>query len=248
MVDNRLVDTDDADGVAIVARMGLAGLAAIAAAGDPTLGVLAAAALPAADAAVTRVQTWRRAALAYTLQTAADAADTDPEQLVELLVADRAKLRLLTHSLETAQETAWERKLRTLGRALASGALADDDALVEEETHWTLILRRIEAPHLRIIEFLCREDPEYPGKGYLNAGKRTDLQRVSGFRELIGPTLAEMESNGLVHATDGAEYDTHFRARWGLTAGLDRTAYVRGELARPCLERFKLAGGATSDA
>jgi hypothetical protein len=236
------MDEQDIDGVALVARAGTAGLVALIASADPGSGFLAAAMLPALDAGIERVRQFRRAACGFTIQIAAESVAMSPEDLVERLTATPAKVQLLACALEAASETAWQSKMRVLGRALASGALEEDDAKVMEELGWEQIVRKLEAPHLRIVAYLCKEDPEYRGQGYLIAAKRYELKTLSGFDQLIGPVLVAMEQDNLIHSTDGGEYDTHFRARWGLTAGTSNIAYVHGELARPCLERFRLAG------
>lgn len=234
---------EDIDGVALTAKMTAATLAAALTLADPSTALFAPAALVAVGVGIDRIRDWRMRACGYAMQVAAVHADLDPEDLVARLVANPAKVQLLAVVLEASSETAWHAKMRTLGRALATGALLDDDAKVMEESGWARIIQTLEAPHLRIIAHLCTYDPEYPGQHHMIAARSGELAALSGFTELIGPTLTEMESNGLVHATDGREYSDHFRARWGLTAG-NVTTYVRGELAGACLARFEAAAAA----
>ncbi|WP_315092845.1 hypothetical protein [uncultured Cellulomonas sp.] len=231
---------EDIDGVAALTRAGAAGFVALSALYDPALGVIAAAALPAVDSAIDRVRTFKRAVCGYTIQVGADAAGVTPDDLVAQLVETPTRLLLLGSAMEAAAESAWQHKFRVLGRGLATGAVLDDDARVMEEVAWVRIMRSIEAPHLRILQYLSRQDPEHPG--HIIAANRSELQTRSGFRELIMPTLAALERDSLIKPTDGSEFDSHFRARWGLTAGRDRSAYVRGELLLPCLARFRAAG------
>jgi len=240
------VDESDIDGAATVARATVAGLAAALAVADPGTGILAMAALPVLDVSIEHVRRWKRAACGYAVTVAAEAAGVAPAELVALLTAEPAKIRLLASALEAASETAWQAKMRVLGKALASGALASDDAKVMEEVGWTRITRELEAPHLRILVHLCKEDPEYPGEGHWIAAHRRELRALSGFDQLIGPALSMLERDSLIRATDGSDFDLHFRSRWGITSGSDRTVYVRGELAEACIERFKAAGFETN--
>jgi hypothetical protein len=50
-----------------------------------------------------------------------------------------------------ASETIVEAMIRVLGRALATGALASDDAVVEERRFLVDLLADLEAPHIRLL-------------------------------------------------------------------------------------------------
>jgi hypothetical protein len=50
-----------------------------------------------------------------------------------------------------ASETIVEAMIRVLGRALATGALASDDAVVEEQRFLVDFLADLEAPHIRLL-------------------------------------------------------------------------------------------------
>lgn len=234
------MDEGDVDGVALVARAGVAGLAAIIATADPNVGIVAASMLPVLDVGIERVRQFRRAACGYTIQVASDTAAVTPEELVDLLVATPEKVQLLASALEAASETAWEVKFRVLGQGLANGALTNDDAKVMEETWWTRILRGLEAPHLRIIAHLMEEDSERPG--HMIISNRAKLKDVSGFSELIAPALAAMEQNSLLRSSDGSEMDEQTRGRWGIGKPNGMLVYSRGELTAACLARFNAAG------
>lgn len=234
------MEPEEHDDASLSARAVAAALAAALGAIDPALGVLAAGALPFLDAGFERVRQRQRLSCGYTVHVAAEEAGLEPEELVERLIADPQRTLLLAGALETASQTAWKYKLRTLGWALSTGALTDDDAKVMEETGWTRILRTFEAPHLRILMHLTRDDTELPG--HMVAARRSELQEVSGFTQLIGPALAGLERDSMIRTTDGSEFDSSYRARWSMTAGSGRTFYVQGELARPCLDRFYAAG------
>jgi hypothetical protein len=78
--------------------------------------------------------------------------------------ARRAELSsLLTETLESAQRTADERKLRALGRILAQGYLASDDAAVDELALMHAAVRDLEAPHLKVLDRLMAEKMSQQG-------------------------------------------------------------------------------------
>lgn len=93
------------------------------------------------------------------------------------------RTQLLTGlALNAATRTAWQDKVRTLGRSLASGLLVEDDAKIDTEQMIIAAITDIEGPQLSLLEFLvCRE----PG-------------RVAGRPSIIGPLDIPRYSYGLV--------------------------------------------------
>jgi len=67
--------------------------------------------------------------------------------------SERTKL-LTGFALSAATRTAWEDKVRTLGRSLASGLLADDDAMIDTEQMIIAAITDIEGPQLAMLELL----------------------------------------------------------------------------------------------
>ncbi|WP_282947158.1 hypothetical protein [Cellulomonas endometrii] len=230
------MEDEDAEGVATTLRIAAAIAAASVATVNPVGGIVLAAGGPVVDAVIDRARQRRREALEYTLHMGAGVAGFTVEELVDRLTADPGKALVLMTALEAAAQTAWRRKMRVLGRALANGVLLDDDAKVDEEQAWIRLIQGIEAPHLRILAAVDREDPEAPG--HMFALTRTQLKQVSGFDSLIGGTLASLERDTLIRSTDGTGMGQHFQARWGLSVGRGSVVYIRGELTKACLQRF----------
>lgn len=86
--------------------------------------------------------------------SAACDAGIPPEELEERINAsDRTQL-LAGYALAAATRTAWDDKVRTLGRSLASGLLANDDAQIDTEQLIVAAIADIEGPHLVLLEFL----------------------------------------------------------------------------------------------
>ena len=68
--------------------------------------------------------------------------------------------QLLTgFALSAATRTAWDDKLRTLGRSLASGLLADDHAKIDTEQMIIAAITDIEGPQLAMLELVVRWEP-----------------------------------------------------------------------------------------
>lgn len=83
----------------------------------------------------------------------------DEEALARALTSDPARVQLLGFALDAATGAVAEAKLRMLGQALASGALAADDAALASEHLMVRALADLEAPHLRLLEYMY-PDPE----------------------------------------------------------------------------------------
>jgi hypothetical protein len=229
----------DKDGVALVGRMAVSGLATAVAALHPEAAVLAMTALPALDAGLLALRERRREACGYVLAVASNEANIPVDELVDALVNDPAKALLLARTLEAAADSASEAKVRVLGRGLASGAVTEDDALVMEEVGWAVMLREIEAPHLRILDYLAKQDLETPGN--MIVASLTELKEVSGFDQLLGPALSMLERYSLVQTVQSLGLDDHMRNRWGITPASAARYFVRGYLSEACLSRFLLA-------
>ena len=62
-------------------------------------------------------------------------------------------------ALIAAAQATTAAKIRALGRALATGVLAEDDALVDQELYVVDALARMEAPHVRVLDLLVTDPP-----------------------------------------------------------------------------------------
>lgn len=72
-----------------------------------------------------------------------------PVEEMEERINASERTRLLTgYALSAATRTAWEDKVRTLGRSLASGLLADDNATIDTEQMIIAAIADIEGPQL----------------------------------------------------------------------------------------------------
>ena len=82
-------------------------------------------------------------------EAAAEATGWTPEELLEAVAADEHLGDMLLRALEAARRSGVEEKLRALGRAVATGALATDDADVDTAELLIRTLDDLEAPEIR---------------------------------------------------------------------------------------------------
>jgi hypothetical protein len=79
---------------------------------------------------------------------------------MEARINASGRTQLLTgFALSAASRTAWEDKVRTLGRSLASGLLAEDNAEIDTEQMIIAAITDIEGPQLAMLELLVAWRP-----------------------------------------------------------------------------------------
>lgn len=83
-----------------------------------------------------------------------------PVDEMEARIKASKRTELLTGlALDAAWQTAWDDKLHTLGRSLASGLLAEDNATIGIEQLIIAAIADIEGPHLAMLELLVHWAP-----------------------------------------------------------------------------------------
>lgn len=137
------------------------------------------------------------------LVDAAAAGQKTVAQLLKDIGDDEDKLLLLAHTVEAAMRTRNRAKIKALGRALASGALARDAAKVDEAQLRVNILRELEAPHFRVLALIAEKSSHT--FGVWRGRQESELQslmtgdegpRTSG---VLQPILRVLDRNGLIH-------------------------------------------------
>jgi hypothetical protein len=88
------------------------------------------------------------------LAAACEALGCGPDELGERIVASERTRLQAGITITAATRTVWPAKVRVLGRALASGLLAEDDATIETESRILAAMADIEAPELSLLELL----------------------------------------------------------------------------------------------
>jgi hypothetical protein len=109
----------------------------------------------------------RRARRQARLESLAEAAEAQGGETFDVLLEkarqDDSRSDLTEEVLQQATETAAEWKMRALGRALARGLLADDEAEIDEVHLMLAAIDDLEAPHVRVLQRLYAEGDRYSG-------------------------------------------------------------------------------------
>jgi hypothetical protein len=102
---------------------------------------------------------------AQVLSTAADSAGCEAEQLGEMIGASE-QTRLMTGlAMHAAERTAWPPKVAALGRVLAAGLIASDEAEVNIEQQALAAMTDLERLHVVLLDLLARYEPDWePGR------------------------------------------------------------------------------------
>jgi hypothetical protein len=129
--------------------------------GGPQGALAGAAVEPVLELIVSETLTRRRERGQRVLAVASSAAGMPPEELLQRILRDERLLDLAAAVVAAASQTMVDAKIRTLGRALAAGALASDDAIVDEQRFLVDTLADLEAPHVRVLHQLSIEHDGY---------------------------------------------------------------------------------------
>jgi hypothetical protein len=146
------------------------------------------------------------------LGTAFEAVGRSEEEF-ERLIGASERARLITGiAMSSATKTAWEDKVKTLGRSLASGLLAEDDATVDIEQLILAAIADIEGPHLALLDLLVNFQPptswgDPPAVAVRNPRRREfNVAQIKYARPRLAPVLqgltGTLERHGLIMRND----------------------------------------------
>lgn len=238
-----------------VAAMIVAGgiVAASTAAFGPGGAIAGAMLTPAAEvlveraAAEWRAEGQRRVGLA--LSHAASTSETTVEKILESCIADSTRLALLARAVEASAAANIDAKVRMLGAALASGALAADEALVDEAQLRVDVIRELDAPHIKVLHAIDQASGHSQGN-WTGASEASLIPVVgdgTGARSsgVLQPILRTLDRNGLIHLTGiGEIWDEHQADDYRPDAGSNEwTTTIFG---RELLDEYRVAGGEAS--
>jgi hypothetical protein len=228
---------DDKEAAALTLRATAGAVAASAATVDPGLGITLAILPPVLDEGIKKWQASQARATARALDVAADASGLEPKAVVDRLTADPARLLLLGEAINAAARSSYDERICALGRALATGALAVDGAKVDEERLWVEILADIEAPHLRMLEYLMRDHPDRTGS---MVTQQPTLARVAGVSyPMARVLLATLERRNLARWRWGESFPKGYIESAGASAS--EQWWQRDSLTPLLMDRFREA-------
>jgi hypothetical protein len=222
------------EAVAAVVAASAGALVDLAAA--PAGGPVAAALTPLlvwGERAMRRRQTKAAAALAE----AAASAEMSADDVLELVDGNDRLNELAARALAAAAAATTDAKIRALGRALASGVLAADEATVDAEMLVVDALARLEAAHVRVLDLVSATcQPQRNGVMYRSADLAwtPDLIRAKypQIGDALEPVLATLTS---LHAIRDVGVGSQ-----GWTP--DRPTYSGTTFGRVLLTRLREAG------
>ncbi|MGH3158813.1 MAG: hypothetical protein ACRDNF_19890, partial [Streptosporangiaceae bacterium] len=96
---------------------------------------------------------------AQVLSTAAGEIGSDDERLGELIGSSETSTLQAGLAMDAAQRTAWPPKVYALGRALAAGLIATDEAEVDIQQQALAAMTDMERLHVALLELLVRYEP-----------------------------------------------------------------------------------------
>lgn len=152
-------------------------------------------------------QGWRAAAM-WTI--AAREANVDPLDLLDTAESEELRMHLGYSAADAAERSRYSARIVALGRALANGIGASDDA---ELDHWQLIvdaLSEVDRPHLVVlsrfvnVEHSLDENEDIIIDEPVFVGRKLDWKQVkevnAEYGASISALLARLERLGLLHA------------------------------------------------
>jgi hypothetical protein len=126
-----------------------------------------------------------------------------PDELLRRVADDDRLADLLLRAIEAARRSGFEHKLRALGRAVASGAIAEDDAEVDTAELLIRTLTDIGVPEIRLLIALADANQ------VSNTVLGTDIQAALGLSDEVGFALqANLQRHGLVLDAGGGTWDS----------------------------------------
>jgi hypothetical protein len=206
--DEPAVTTFPPDKPSLTAQVVAGGVVAVATATMGPPGAVAGAVLTpvVADLYSKAAAEWRSQSAEKADAVLADAAAAGQRTVAELfeeIGEDEDKLLLLAQAVEAAMRTRNQAKVRALGGALASGALAEDRARVDAAQLRVNILRELEAPHFRVLALIAEKSSHT--MGVWRGRQESELHQLIAGDEgprtagVLQPILRVLDRNGPIY-------------------------------------------------
>jgi hypothetical protein len=176
--------------------------------GGPGGAVVGASAGEALQYLASRALGLRRRQAEEVLEIAAHESAQTVDDLLARLTANPSRLQLAAAAVTAAAETALQAKVRALGRALATGALAADDAEVDEQRFLVDTLRDLEAPHVRVLDQISRRREGHDPEATPRWAQYKLAPRLPGIAPVLEPVLSILAGRALITKLD---------RKWALT-------------------------------
>jgi hypothetical protein len=187
-------DDDQVAGVKLVFSL-LAAVASAAPGGHGFLGAATAFGVSAAFLDYIQSMPLRSLGKIKTATDEAAATYGDPDKFMSRIAEDERLVWMFDSTVTAAAQAATAAKARTLGRALASGAMATDDAKIDEAARLLRIVTDLEPIDVRVLSL----------RAYVDADVMTDesFAASAGLSEvMLLSVFVTLDRNGLVNSRD----------------------------------------------
>lgn len=138
---------------------------------------------------------WEREARRVEAMATAAGERISVEALFEAIRSDERVEGMFRAAVESAQRATSDAKVRLLGRALASGVLANDDALVDEAEVLLRVAAQLEGPEIRALVVLDRLSADY---GHRLSDCFSPLIERGFIRAIVDPIVGRLVHLGLL--------------------------------------------------
>ncbi|MGW1341380.1 hypothetical protein ACWCOV_10035 [Kribbella sp. NPDC002412] len=136
--------------------------------------------------------------VATTWRAAADSSHLDLVDLVDRAMSDPDRQFLGYSASEAARYARTTSKLNVLGQALATGVLAEDEAVLDNEQQVVDALSQIERPHLAVMWALRTDSGAPNGWAPLSLNWEELQAQVPAYRHILPRLLGILDREGLV--------------------------------------------------
>lgn len=157
------------------------------------------------------------------LDSGARASGLEPAILIERLLIDEELTMLAASAIDASRRSRMHEKARMLGRCL--GAIAADNALIDEEALWVDIIGRIERPHLKVASLFVGDGGKF-GNGQplpliLPPKSPEAIGEATGLGALVMPLIQDLLLAGILikPGTEGITSGTLDANKEGFKAG-----------------------------
>ncbi len=106
----------------------------------------------------------RRRRAGRALRHASEFSGLSMDELTAAIMASPARADLTMLTIDAAVQTRLDEKIQALGRAIAAGAIATDEAVIDAEQFIVKALAQIETPHIRVLQIVARPRSTNQGK------------------------------------------------------------------------------------
>lgn len=163
----------------------------------PLVGNMSAPLFEEASFALRNALETRRVRVETAYDVGCDVANKSREELAVLAIQDDRRIDLLTAALEAAATSDDERKIRVLGRSMALGIIATDEAKVDEHLRVVKTLAALDSVDVRVLEIMRADTSTWQKRGG-SEGAPAVADVAPAVEPIIDAIFARLSMHGLI--------------------------------------------------